>query len=50
MSENMVEISENSLAILLSETEAAYRSLDDFPDGERERLEKAMKEARNTLK
>jgi len=45
MSENMVEISENSLAILLSETEAAYRSLDDV-----HQLEKAMKEARNTLK
>jgi hypothetical protein len=49
MSENMVEISENSLAVLLSETEATYRSLDDFPEAERELMEEAMKEAYNIL-
>jgi hypothetical protein len=49
MSENMVEISANSLAILLAETEETYRSVDDFPLGERARLENAIQEARNAL-
>lgn len=49
MSENMVEISENSLAVLLSETESTYSSLDYFPEAERELMEEAMEEARNAL-
>ena len=50
MSENMVEISENSLAVLLSETEVTYSSYwNDISEDERERLKEAMEEARNAL-
>lgn len=51
MSEKMVEISEDSLEVLLSETEVAYDSytLFEITKDEDEMIIEAMEEARNAL-
>ena len=40
-----VEISENSLALLVSEAEMTLEAIDELPDNERERIGNAIEEA-----